>query len=131
MTKQTIESLKSQVAELESNLSAARNARDHARTQAHEWADKYSKIEVASREERNEMRKTIDALARGKADAETIYDQHRQAVLHYFIVSSNPETAKDASSLAELQARICNTVPPRRTEPNSEYPYGIRGINNC
>lgn len=119
--KPTIASLKKKIDGLETNL---REERIRTGLQ-NQRADKaHEELHQFRQDRRTENKQAEDALTterRSRENAESIYDQHRSAVLHYFIAVANPETAKDVKRIAELQGAIIGLVPSRGTEHQDQF----------
>ncbi len=121
--KPTIASLQKQIEALnktalyaDGHIAAAREERDKAREELHQLRQ----------ERRTEHKQAEDALNSerlARENAESIYDQHRSAVLHYFMAASNPETARDTKRLVELQGLVVGLVPPRSVECRQKQPW--------
>ncbi len=112
----TVTSLKKQIEKLESDL---REEKIRTGTQSQRATVAETRCHEKDTELRNRIKAHEDQLAserRARENAETSYDQHRSAVLHYFMAASNPDTAKDSKRLVELQGMIVGIIPPRAVE---------------
>lgn len=123
MKKQTIKLLRDKLAETEAKLLSAVNLSEARRVELRDLVNKADKADEEHRMNLSAMQGRIDGAIQAQHEAETVYDMHRKAVLHYFMAASNPETAKDMDGLKALQAEVCGLVPPREVMIGGRQPW--------
>jgi len=111
--KPTIASLQKELAASAATVTDLRLRLNTSQGQREEEQTRRYNAERETKSVREELERGIAAERRARENAESIYDQHRSAVLHYFMAASNPETAKDAKRLVVLQQIVCGLVPVR------------------
>lgn len=84
------------------------------------------------REQRDELEKSRDRAQEDRDQARRDLHLHRAAVLEYFMVMANPETAKDVERVSILQAKISDqpyyaTPPPKESGSHTPFHQRPRG----
>ncbi len=119
-TKEIILSLKKRIDALECELRGEKIRTGDHRQRADKAQEELHQFRVDRRSENKKTEDDFTAERRARENAETAYDNHRSAVLHYFMAASNPETAKDVQRIVELQGAIIGMCPTRRLEGKKE-----------
>lgn len=122
MKKPTIESLQKQIADLTAKHQSEYNCRIQA---VNDYRKSQDTIEQKDRERRELERQHEVELKRERSareSAEAVYDNHRNAVLAYFMAEANPVTAADKARMMELQAAVCGAVISRHISSQEVSP---------
>ena len=114
--KTTIKSLQQKLAQQQADVAYWKKEHDAE-------CDRRRKAECA----RDEMEKARDRAEEERNRAQRDLHTHRDAVLEYFMVLSNPEAAKDIKRVQALQAKIAGM--PMYYRPAEECANMLRPMN--